>query len=183
LEQKRGAGRVFPKSQRLDFPEILDSCAKTARNPACVYGYPTKAIQERNEMHASEPAAKTSVAVLSDSRLFRETIAARLKSQEEIDLVADADSTHQLRQRINGSPARVLLVHTAIDSALGSELLSDAKTLLPATCLIALAFRQSEQDLDRWIHAGAMAYLDQDVSSLELLETIRKVARKRRGCL
>ncbi|MGA2253920.1 MAG: hypothetical protein ABSG53_04600 [Thermoguttaceae bacterium] len=64
---------------------------------------------------------------------------------------------HRLLKRLNGGAADVLVAHTSIDSALGTELIWDAKTLLPATHLIVLGFRQSEQDLVRWIEAGPAA--------------------------
>ena len=60
-------------------------------------------------MHAPELATRVSVAVLSDSRLFRETIAARLKLEEEIHLLADAGSVRQLLERLNGSAVDVIL--------------------------------------------------------------------------
>jgi DNA-binding NarL/FixJ family response regulator len=133
-------------------------------------------------MHATELATKTSVSILSHSRLFRETIAAWLKLQDQIRWVATAGSVHQLLDRLNGRATDVLLAHARIDGVLGTELVWDAKTLLPATHLIVLGFRQSEQDLVRWIEAGAMAYLEHDASPAELLETIRDVSRGRPGC-
>ena len=115
--------------------------------------------------------------MLSDSRLFRETIAARLKFESGIHLVATAGSIHKLWRRLDGRVADMALVHTRIDGVLGRELLWDAKTLLPATHLIVLGFRRSRQDLLRWVEAGATAYLEQEASSGELLATIHGVAR------
>ena len=124
-------------------------------------------------MNTAELVPRISVSILSHSRLFRETIAAWLKLQEEIRWVVTAGSTHQLLLRLDGRAADVLLAHTRIDGVLGAELVWDAKTLLSATHLIVLGFRQSEQDLVRWIEAGAMAYFEQDASPVELLEDDR----------
>ena len=63
--------------------------------------------------------------------------------------VAAAGSMHQLLQRLKGRTPDILLAYTHIDGVLGSELVWDAKTLLPATRLVVLGFRQSEQDLVR----------------------------------
>jgi DNA-binding NarL/FixJ family response regulator len=128
-------------------------------------------------VHTTELATKTSVSFLSHSRLFRETIAARLKLEEGICFVAAAGSIHQLRRHLNGRPLDIVLVHTNIDGVLGRELACDAKSLLPATHLIVLAFRRSKQDLARWVEAGAMAYLEQEASTVELLATIRDIAQ------
>lgn len=128
-------------------------------------------------MKTTEIVTKTSVSFLSHSRLFRETIAARLKLEEEIQFVAAAGSIHQLRQHLSGRPLDIVLVHTNIDGVLGRELACDAKILLPAAHLIVLAFRRSKQDLVRWVEAGATAYLEQEASILELLTTIRDIAQ------
>ena len=133
-------------------------------------------------MHATGLARKIAVSILSDSLLVRETIAAGLKFQDQIHVVANAGSLHQLLQRLDGRVVDVLLAHANIDGALGAELRWDARTLMPATHLIVLGFRRSAQDLVRWVEAGAMAYLEQDVSCRELLETIRDAARWRPGC-
>jgi DNA-binding NarL/FixJ family response regulator len=130
-------------------------------------------------MRTPELATKTPVSILSYSRLFRETIAAWLRLQDHIPWVATAGSVLQLLHRLEGRAANVLLAHTRIDGALGRELVWDAKTLMPSAHLIVLGFRQSEQDLVRWIEAGAMAYVEHDASPGELLQTIRDVAQ---GC-
>ena len=121
--------------------------------------------------------------MLSDSRLFREVIAARLKLEEAIHLVAAAHTIHDLRRRLNGRAARVVVVHASIDGVLGRELVWDAKTLIPTSHLIVVGFRRSRQDLLQWVEAGAVAYLEQDTPTMELLETIREVACGSPSCL
>ncbi len=132
--------------------------------------------QERQQVYTPEITTNTSISFLSHSRLVRETIAARLRLEEGIRFITAASSIHQLRQHLSGRPVDVVLVHTNIDGVLGRELVWDAKTVLPATHLIVLAYRRSKQDLIRWAEAGAMAYLEQETSITELLETIRDVA-------
>jgi DNA-binding NarL/FixJ family response regulator len=125
---------------------------------------------------------KSSVSILSDSRLVRETIAERLKTEQEVDFVAAVGSLHQLLRRLNGRALDVLVVHAGIDGIHGDQLVWEIKALLPATALIVLGYRQSERDLVRWIEAGAMAYLEQDAPYAELLATIRGVAQGRPTC-
>jgi DNA-binding NarL/FixJ family response regulator len=130
-------------------------------------------------MHAKVKANKTSVSILSDSRLFRETTRAWLARRKEIHWVATAGSIRQLQQRLGGRATDVLLAHAPIDGALGTELLYEVRTLLPATRLIVLESRRSEQDLVRWIEAGAADYLQQNSTSGDLLQSIRAAAS---GC-
>jgi DNA-binding NarL/FixJ family response regulator len=133
-------------------------------------------------MHSAEIATKTSVSIISHSRLFRETIAAWLELQKEVAWVAAAGSMCQLFQRLGGRAADVLLAHTRVDGILGAEFIWDARVLLSATHLIVLGYRQSEQDVIRWREAGAMDYLEQDASPSQLLDSIRDVAIGRPGC-
>ena len=130
-------------------------------------------------MPATPIVNKTPVAILSRSRLFRETCAAWLRLQREISTVAVAGSMHQLLKRLDGCAAPVLLAHGRFDGLLGAEIAWDVKTLLPAAHLVVLGDHRSDADLARWIDAGAMAYLEHDASPGELLQTISDVVR---GC-
>lgn len=130
-------------------------------------------------MHDKETARKSSVSILSDSRLFRETTRAWLVRRKEIHCVATAASIRQLQRRLGGRAMDVLLAHARIDGILGTELLYEVRTLLPATRLIVLESRRSENDLVRWIEAGAADYLQQDSTRGDLLRSIRAAAS---GC-
>ncbi len=130
-------------------------------------------------MHASQIGPKTSVSVLSDSRLFRETISAWLKCHKDIQFVAAAGSLQHLRQRPEIRAAQVLLVRAQSCGMLGQELVYEMRTLLPASRLIVMQSHDGEQDLVRWIEAGAVDYLHRGASPAELLQSIRDAAR---GC-
>jgi DNA-binding NarL/FixJ family response regulator len=134
-------------------------------------------------MQVSPIGPKTSVSVLSDSRLFRETISAWLRRHEDIECVVAASIEH-LRRRLEAREAEVLLVRARIDGLLGRELAYEMRTLLPATRLIVMQSHVAqshygEHDLAGWIEAGAVDYLHQNASPAELLQSIRDAAR---GC-
>ena len=133
-------------------------------------------------MHAKETANKTSVSILSDSRLFRETTRAWLARRNEIHWVATARSIQQLQQRLRGRATDVLLAYARTDGALGTELLYEVRTLLPATRLIVLESRRSEQELLRWIEAGAADDLQQNSSPGDLLRSICGAASSCPSC-
>jgi DNA-binding NarL/FixJ family response regulator len=130
-------------------------------------------------MHVSPIGPKTSVSVLSDSRLFRETISAWLTRHRDIQCVAVVGSLQHLRRRPEVCAAEVLLVRARIDGVLGRELAYEMRTLLPLMRLIVMQSHCGERDLVRWIEAGAVDYVDQSASPAELLRSIRDAAR---GC-
>jgi DNA-binding NarL/FixJ family response regulator len=127
-------------------------------------------------MRTEPTKIKPSVCVLSDSRLFGETTCAWLALQTGIRWAASARTLQQLRQRLDGRAADVLLAHARTAGALGTELLRDIRTLLPATSLIVLACCHNDQGLAQWVEAGASDYLLQSVSPGELLRCIRSAA-------
>jgi DNA-binding NarL/FixJ family response regulator len=130
-------------------------------------------------MQVFQIGPKTSVSVISDSRLFRETICSWLKRHQDIQCVAAAGGLQHLRQRPEVRAAEVLLVRARIDGVLGRELAYEMRTLLPSMRLIVVQSHDGEHDLVRWIEAGAVDYLHHSASPAELLQSIRDSAR---GC-
>jgi DNA-binding NarL/FixJ family response regulator len=130
-------------------------------------------------MYVSQVGSKTSVSVISDSRLFRETIRSWLQRHQDIQCVAAAGSLQSLRQPLAVRATEVLLVRARVDGVLARELAYEMRTLLPATRLIVMQSQEGEPDLVRWIEAGAADYLHHDASPAELLQSIRNAAR---GC-
>ena len=135
--------------------------------------------QLKHSMQVFPIGPKTSVTVISDSRLFREAISAWLRRQQDIQCLAAVGSLQHLRQEPEVCAAQVLLVRARIDSVLGRELAYEMRTLLPATRLIVVQSHDGEHDLVRWIEAGAVDYLHRGASPAELLQSIRDAAR---GC-
>lgn len=133
-------------------------------------------------MRVSEIGQTTSVSVLSDSRLFRETLSAWLQGFKDIKCVAAADSLQHLRLRPEVCTAQVLLVRARIDGVLGRELAYEIRTLMPASWLIVMQTHDGEQDLVHWIEAGAVNYLHRAASPTDLLQSIRNAAHGRPGC-
>jgi DNA-binding NarL/FixJ family response regulator len=130
-------------------------------------------------MRVSHIESKTTVSVISDSRLFRETISSWLDRHNDIQCVAAAGSLQHLRQQAATPASQVIVVRAPIDGMLGRELTYETRTLLPSARLIVVQSHDSQHDLVRWIEAGAVDYLHHDVSPAELLQCIREAAR---GC-
>jgi DNA-binding NarL/FixJ family response regulator len=119
------------------------------------------------------------LSILSDSRLFREVLAARLASEDRLQVVSSAGTVYELLVRAQARPIHILLVYLGVESAIGAEVVWDIKTLLPATRVVVLGSPGGAADTVRWIEAGAMACLDDRASWACLLATIRSVAEGR----
>lgn len=124
-------------------------------------------------------SSRIRISILSDSRLFRDTIACRLAGEEELELLGARGSVHDLLIQAQAQPIDVLLVHLNLESGATAEVIWDVKALLPAARVIVIGLQESELETLRWIEAGAVAYLDHDASYASLLETIRGLAQGR----
>jgi DNA-binding NarL/FixJ family response regulator len=119
------------------------------------------------------------LSILSNSRLFREALAARLASEEWVQVLGAAGTVYELLLAAQGRPINILLVYLDMESAVGREVVWDINTLLPATRVVVLGSQEEDAETVRWIEAGAMAALAADASWPCLLETIRSVAEGR----
>ena len=127
-------------------------------------------------------ARRIQVATLSDSRLFREALSSRLALEDEVNVVCAAATIFDLLTRAQGHPIEILLAHLSFRPGLTVDVVTDVKTLLPATRMIVLGVLGCEQDnadTVRWVEAGAMAWLGQDTTYESLLEVIRAVSEGR----
>lgn len=119
------------------------------------------------------------LAILSDSRLFRDALSCRLDLEKEIAVIGAAGTVHDLLVRAGGRPVDVLLVHLDVRSALAAEIVFDVKMLLPASRLVVLGCEPSDAGALRWIEAGAAAWLGDDASYDSLLQATQAVAEGR----
>jgi DNA-binding NarL/FixJ family response regulator len=132
-------------------------------------------------------AERIPISILSDSRLFCATMAARLKRDPSFEPIATASTVHSLLVQLDGRPVDILLVHADAESFAGG-VIWEIKTLLPAARVIVLQYGHAREACDdndeavRWIEAGAAAYLPCSASYVALRETMCALAENRLTC-
>ena len=118
-----------------------------------------------------------SVVVVDDSQLMRNAIASLLKNYPEIDLVGVADSfTEALRLVGELRPNLVLMDLHMKDE--GVVALSDCKSRLNGTTLLAMSLWNDEETKALAESLGAVQLLDKVSLAVELIPAIRKYAKK-----
>jgi len=115
------------------------------------------------------------VAILSQSRLLRETIASRLRAEPDIELAGSAETVEDLVAVSVSRTIDVLVLDLSLERCSPEEIVWDITSLLPQTRVVSLLERQSESEIVRCVEAGASACLECDVSYSVLLETLRAV--------
>lgn len=126
-------------------------------------------------------ARRFQVAILSDSRLFREAVSARLAVEDDVQIVSSASTIHNLLVRARGNPVDVLLVYPSGRSALPADIVWDVRMLLPASRVVALGCEPRHTGSAGQIEADTMTRLGQDTSYESVLESIRVLSRGRTG--
>ena len=119
------------------------------------------------------------IAILSESRLFREAVSSCLATEPEVELVGQANTVHDLLLRAQGRAIDVLLVYPGTRPVRPLEALWDVKTLLPASRVALLGCEHDHPEIARWNEVDNVAWLDQDTSYQSVLEAIEALSEGR----
>ena len=127
----------------------------------------------------SRPA---SVFVLSDNRLFRESLVRILTKRGDVKVVSTQELSCRAYAEANASTADVLVVDS-VDFLLtclgaGKSLRNSGSKLK----VLLVAMEENEQAFLRAIRAGAMGFVTKDASALDLVAAVRSVARGEAVC-
>jgi DNA-binding NarL/FixJ family response regulator len=125
------------------------------------------------------PTSKETIRVLlaDDQALFRRGINAVLTGEDDIEIVAEAESgTEAVEQAVDLAPD-VVLMDVRMPGVGGIEAARAIKTASPSTAILMLTISDEEDDLYEAIKAGASGYLLKEVSVATVAEAIRNVTQ------
>lgn len=127
----------------------------------------------------SRPA---SVFVLSDNRLFRESLVRILTKRGDIKVVSTQELSCRAYAEASASTADVLVVDSVdfLLTCLGAG--KSLKNSGSKVKVLMVAMEENEQVFLRAIRAGAMGFVAKDASALEVVAAVRGVARGEAVC-
>jgi DNA-binding NarL/FixJ family response regulator len=116
-----------------------------------------------------------SIALIEDNRLMRDGIAALLKQQPDIGVVAAAssDDTSMLRE----ANPEVILLDLGLRNADSLRVAEQIRKDLPAAKVIAMDVLPVHEDIVELVNAGVSGFIMKDATLEELVDTIRAVAQ------
>jgi two-component system NarL family response regulator len=118
---------------------------------------------------------KTTVLLADDHALLRLGVATVINQQSDMTVVAEAgDGKNALALYAQHVPD-VALVDLQMPGMEGVELIEAIRAHFPHAKIIILTTFDTDDDIDRGLHAGAKAFLLKDVSTEALIEAIRQV--------
>jgi two-component system response regulator DegU len=124
----------------------------------------------------AEALHKIKVLIADQQPLFRQGVRSSLNQIADIDICGEVGASHELIAAISSLYPDVILLDVDLTPEDGLELAKAAKQQLPSVAVILLTRQPSDDQLFQAIKSRAAGYLKRDVSSDELVTTIRRAA-------
>ena len=115
--------------------------------------------------------------IVDDHPLFRQGVRYSLQEEHDIKVVGDAASAEEALQFISVTPPDVMIVDLNLPGIDGLELTRQIHRTYPSLGVIMLSMHESDEQAFNALRAGAAAYYSKEISSVQLAQIIRRVAR------
>lgn len=120
---------------------------------------------------------KLKILVVDDHRLFRETLAALLGAQEDMEVLGEARDGAQAVEKARDLMPDLILMDLSMPGTNGLEATRLIKAEMPYVKIVMLTVHDDDENLLEAVKAGAQGYLLKDISKEELLASIRGISQ------
>jgi len=119
------------------------------------------------------------VAIVDDQSLFRKGIISLIEKLENISIVIEADDGEDMLEKLATSkvPVHVALIDINMPRMNGIECMQRIRSSYPEIKNVVLTIHEEESYINRFIEAGANAYLVKNTSIEEVESAIRNVVK------
>ena len=117
------------------------------------------------------------VLIADDQALFRRGLFVVLGTEEQIEVVAEADNGDDAVARAEELAPDVVLMDVRMPRVSGIEAARRIRDTLPSTKILMLTVSDEEDDLYEAVKAGANGYLLKEISVEEVAEAVRAVVQ------
>jgi DNA-binding NarL/FixJ family response regulator len=122
------------------------------------------------------------VCIIHDHQLFSDVVTALLQQEEAISLMEPAPHLGGIGLTDHSTPFDVVLIDTATVRMNIVHVMREIKRTCPEVKVIVLGLEYLEEDVLRFIEAGASGYVLKNASYAELLHTIKAVHQGQTPC-
>jgi NarL family two-component system response regulator LiaR len=116
------------------------------------------------------------VMIVDDHEMVRHGAAGYLEAQDDIRVVAEADSGEEAVRLVREHIPDVALMDLVMPGMGGVEATRKVKDISPRTQIIVLTSYHQDEHIFPALQAGAISYLLKDVKAEELVDAIRRAA-------
>ncbi len=120
---------------------------------------------------------KIRILVADDHRLFRETLAGLISSQEDMEVVGEAKDGAEALVKARDLMPDLVLMDLSMPGTNGLEATRSIKAEMPYVKIVMLTVHDDDENLVEAVKSGAQGYLLKDISREELLASIRGIHR------
>lgn len=115
--------------------------------------------------------------IIADQQpLFRQGVRSSLGHVADIEISGEAGSSHELLSLLDTLYPDVVLLDIDLSADSEVDLSKEVKQRLPSVAVIVLSPQPNDDELYQAIKSRAAGYLKRDISSNELIQSIRKAA-------
>lgn len=115
--------------------------------------------------------------IVDDHPLFRQGVRYSLQEEHDIKVIGDAASAEEALQFLSVTPPDVMIVDLNLPEMDGIELTRQVHRTYPSLGVIMLSMHESDEQAFNALRAGAAAYYSKEISSVQLAQVVRRVAR------
>jgi DNA-binding NarL/FixJ family response regulator len=126
--------------------------------------------------------AKINVFLLAGNRLFRESLARILRSKNGICVVGSAPCNSEALEQIGSSECDVLLVDPMNGDRSDLPFVQEVARVVPRLKLVLIDMVDDESTFLRAVRAGAVGYILQNASALDIVAAVRSVHQGEAVC-
>ena len=115
------------------------------------------------------------IILVDDHEIVRAGLRMLLQSQEDIEIVGEADNGLQAMEICNQKRPDVVIMDITMPGMSGLEVTRQIKQQCPSTAVLALTIHEGEQYFFEMLNAGASGYVPKRAAPTDLVTAIRAV--------
>lgn len=120
---------------------------------------------------------KIAVLLVDDHTVVRQGLRALLSSEEDIEVIGEAENGRQAVMAVRKTPPDVVVMDVAMPLLNGLEATRQVLRLVPTAKVLVLTSYGDDDCVEQLMQAGACGYLIKQTAANDLLKAIREVQR------
>lgn len=120
---------------------------------------------------------KIAVLLVDDHTVVRQGLRALLSSEEDIEVVGEAENGRQAVMAVRKTPPDVVVMDVAMPLLNGLEATRQILRMVPTAKVLVLTSYGDDECVEQLMQAGASGYLIKQTAANDLLKAIREVQR------
>lgn len=121
--------------------------------------------------------APIALVLIDDNRLLREGIVAMIRTQPGFEVLAASADASEALEKVRVAKPDIVLVDFGLEGHDSLSLTATVHAEVPQAKVIVMGLLTTQDDVARYVRAGASGFVMKDASFEEFFDTIRAVAR------